>query len=143
MEKLINQLSDEQLMMLLSLVEDHQISRAIDYLRKYTQFRLDQAKAIVIYCVEQRQRALYHYKKNPSYIPKLTTTRHVHLEEEYQFDDDFLEDLEFSSTYGSGSKPAHLLQQAKSDNTKTFLMLWCVAFILSMILLMAIGLQYF
>ena len=140
MEKLINQLSDEQLMMLLSLVEDHQISRAIDYLRKYTQFRLDQAKAIVIYCVEQRQRALYHYKKNPSYIPKLTTTRHVRLEEKYHFDDAFIRDLQFPAVTNESS--AHSLYQihlaAKRNGKNILILLLAMTIVLSLILLISI-----
>lgn len=140
MKKLINQFSDEQLMALLAFVEDHQISRAIDYLHQNTKLRLDQSKAVVIYCVEQRQLALYHYKKNPSHVPKLRSKKHIQLEEEYQFDDTFIEGLQFSPSPKSLSQPSSLFRlQTKQDNTKVFLLLWCVACMLSVILFLSLG----
>lgn len=133
MDKFIHQLSDEQLMVLLAFVEDHQISRAIDYLRKYAKLRLDQAKAVVLYCVEQRQQALYNYHKKPRYVPRLHPQKHIQLEEEYQFDDAFLDALQFSKTTQKATPEpiSPFLQQAKQESNLIFALftLMCLVFI--------------
>ena len=140
MEKLINQLSDEQLMALLAYVENHQLSPAIDYLRTSTKLHVDQAKSLVIYCVEKRQQALYSYQFNLNHIPKMQLQEQSEFKEKYHFDDAFIHDLQFPAITNESS--AHSLYQihlaAKRNGKNILILLLAMTIVLSLILLISI-----
>jgi hypothetical protein len=140
MEKIIKQLSDEQLMALLAYVENHQISQAIHYLRTAKKLDLDQAKTLVMYCVEKRQHALYGYQLNYNDVSQIQRQETVKLNEKYQFDDVFIRDLQFPITSNKTSPQSfYQLHFAAKPNSKSILiLLLMMTIVLSLILLVSI-----
>ena len=141
MQNLLSQLSDEQFMALLSLVEKHKVSDAIDYLCQNTALSKEQAMALAAYSIEQHQRALFSLKQRPTYVPKLRLSQDVHLEEEYQFDDQFLANLNLQIADFSPRELQHnlkFLSRHQQDPNSTLKRLWLVALILVIIFLLSL-----
>ena len=90
-------LNDKQLMDIFILLENDQRYAALNYILDATHYNHEDATSIIVELTQQRSQALERYKEQDwSSIPTLEESKTLILEEEFGFNDEFIDNLNLS-----------------------------------------------